>query len=251
MKIEFNKVTTLSRIVAIVILVALPFWGFYVGYEYGLVQGPGGSAVNYLITNAAPEMSYATASGTVVYAPFEPKTYETSFYSKGVGPLYTYSFSYPRDFNLRTQDPAGGFLSLGTSQVSVVTPRDAFQSPKSNFADAYVTVSVASGTAALANCYDMPAGPRGDTAATSTVIINGRSFVSSMTTGAGAGNIYNSRIYRTTFNGFCFEAALTVHTGNIGMYTPGTVVQFDPNQAFGILETILGSFEISTSTPNQ
>ncbi len=248
MKIEFNKITNLSRIVAIIILLALPFWGFYIGYEYGLVQAPEAGGVNYTLTNAAPVMSYATASGTVVYAPFEPKTYETSFYDKGAGPLYTYSFSYPRDFDLRTQGPAGGFLTAGTSQVSVVTPQDAFQTPKSNFGSAYMTISVASGTKAVADCYDLPPGARGVPEATSTVAVNGRDFVTAATTGAGAGNIYASRVYRTTFNGFCFEAALTVHTGNIGMYPPGTVVPFDENRAFGILATVFSSFKISTST---
>jgi hypothetical protein len=248
MYIEFNKVTKTSRILAIIIMVALPFWGFYIGYEYGLVQVPAAPVARYALTNAAPVMSYQTASGSIVYAPFEPKTYSTSFYSKGAGPLYSYSFSYPRDFDLRTQEPAGGFLSAGTSQVSVATPWDAFQSPKSNFGEAYMTVSVASGTAALADCYNMPQGARGNAAATSTVTVNGRQFVSSATTGVGAGQIYDSRIYRTIFNNFCFEAALTVHTGNIGMSPPGTVVQFDESQAFGILNTIFASLNISSST---
>ncbi len=248
MHIAFNKVTKTSRILAIIIMVGLPFWGFYVGYEYGLVQVPAAPVVRYALTNTAPAMSYQTASGTVVYAPFEPKTYSTSFYSKGVGPLYSYSFSYPRDFDLKTNEPIGGFLQTGTAQVSVVTPQDAFQDPKSNFGEAYMTISVASGTAALTNCYNMPLGARGNEAATSTVIVNGRQFVSSATTGVGADQIYNSRIYRTIFNGFCFEAALTVHTGNIGMYPPGTVVPFDEGKAFGILNAIFDSFSISTST---
>ncbi len=249
MKLIFNKVTTFSRIFAIIIMVALPFWGFYVGYEYGLVQVPAAPVSGSTLSNAAPVMSYGTASGTVVYAPFEPKTYSTSFYSKGVGPLYSYSFSYPRDFGLATGDQAsaGSFL-MDAAQVSVRTPSDAFQNPKSNFGDASFVVSVASGATAIADCYDMPQGARGGTAATSTVTVNGQQFVASATTGVGAGQIYDSRIYRTVFNNFCFEAALTVHTGNIGMYTPGTVVQFDESKAFGVLGTILNSLKISTST---
>ncbi|MCL4404123.1 hypothetical protein M1432_02165 [Patescibacteria group bacterium] len=250
MKIEFNKITKLSRTVAIIILVGLPFWGFYVGYEYGLVQVPTPPLLNYTLSNLEPVMSYPTASGTIAYAPFEPKTYQTSFYSKGQGPLYTYSFSYPRDFDL-TQNAGvyGGFLGDGMdSQVTVATPQDAFQAPKSNFGSAYFTVSVASGTKAAANCYDMPPGARGVPGATSTITVNGRDFVTAATTGVGAGNIYDSRVYRTVFDGFCFEAALTVHTGNIGMYTPGTVVPFDDGRAFNILEAVLSTFRISTST---
>ena len=250
MKIEFNKVTKLSRTIAIVILVGLPFWGFYVGYEYGLVQVPTTPPLSYTLSNLEPTMSYPTASGTIAYAPFEPKTYQTSFYSKGQGPLYTYSFSYPRDFDLvQSGGVYGGFLGDGRdAQVTVTTPSDAFQSPKSNFGSAYFTVSVASGTKAAADCYKMPAGPTGSPSATSTIEVNGRSYMMSTTTGVGAGNIYDSRVYRTTFNGFCFEAALTVHTGNIGMYTPGTVVPFDGNRAFDILEAVLNTFRVSTST---
>ncbi len=248
MNLKFNQVTKTSRIFAIIVVVILPFWGFYVGYEYGLAQIPPEGPAGYTLTNTAPVMAYDTASGTVAYAPFEPKTYETSFYSKGNGPLYTYSFSYPRDFDLGTGDLANGGFLYGDAQVTARTPRDAFQKPKSNFGDASFTVSVASGTKAVADCYQMPVGGRGVPGATSTVTVNGTSFLTAQTSDAGAGNVYDSRVYRAVFNGFCFEAALTVHTGNIGMYTPGTVVPFDENKAFGILEEILGSFEISTST---
>lgn len=247
MKIEFNKVTNFSRICAVIVLVALPFWGFYVGYEYGSAGAPPAAGESYTLANAAPVMSYQTASGTVVYAPFEPKHYETSFYRKGVGPLYTYSFSYPRDFDLSAQNPAGGYLT-NAAQVSVSTPADAFQNPKSNFGSASLTVSVTSSVPAVAGCYNMPPGVSGKPAATSTAMVNGISFETAATTDVGAGQIYDSRIYRTIFNGFCFEAALTVHTGNIGMYTPGAVVPFDQEKAFSLLEAVFDSFQLSTST---
>ena len=72
--------------------------------------------------------------------------------------------------------------------------------------------------------------------------VNNYSFAYSTASDAGAGNIYDQRIYRAVNNGTCYEVIYFIHYSNIGNYSPGVVKEFDLKgllQKFnGILSTI-------------
>ena len=63
--------------------------------------------------------------------------------------------------------------------------------------------------------------------------------------GAGAGNFYESKVYRTIKNtgGICIEISETIHTSNIGNYTPGTVTQVKQSDVQATLDPIVQSFK--------
>lgn len=69
-------------------------------------------------------------------------------------------------------------------------------------------------------------------------VINGQQFRVFQSTGVGAGNIYEFKIYRTLRNGNCYEIVEILHSGNIGNYPTDTVVQFDKVKFSGYLEKI-------------
>jgi hypothetical protein len=109
---------------------------------------------------------------------------------------------------------------------------------------------MATGTPALAQCYSIP-GFQGEQALATTTIINGVQFKTGHTVDVGAGNIYDSQVYRTIFDGRCFETIETVHTGNIANYTSGTVAEFDKSLATGFLDQMLQSLKLSNKAPTQ
>ena len=74
--------------------------------------------------------------------------------------------------------------------------------------------------------------------------INGYVFTQSEAVGVGAGNIYDQVIYRTVYNSICYEAVFYMHSGNIGNYTPGTVIEFDRNELVQKFEGILATFTV-------
>ena len=67
-------------------------------------------------------------------------------------------------------------------------------------------------------------------------------FTQSEAVGVGAGNIYDQVIYRTVMDGVCYEFVAYMHSGNIGNYVPGTVVEFDREALLAKFEAILASF---------
>ena len=74
--------------------------------------------------------------------------------------------------------------------------------------------------------------------------INGYTFTQSQAVGVAAGNIYDQVIYRTVYDNLCYEMVLYMHSGNIGNYTPGTVVEFDRVTLLQKFEEVLSMFTV-------
>ena len=53
MKIEWNKVTWYSKLLALALFVALPFIGFYYGMQYGKIVGAIGQVPPMIATSSA------------------------------------------------------------------------------------------------------------------------------------------------------------------------------------------------------
>lgn len=181
------------------------------------------------------------------YAPTGLKTLQDGTYDKLTDTSEVYTLQYPRDFETLSLDHArGGFL--GTPRITISFPQDSFQTPKSNYGEAFLTVRIGIDADSIQNCYVSPAESSSPIVAGPTV--HGTEFKQTTATDVGAGNIYTSRIYRALKNNRCYEISLTVHTANIGNFDPGTVVEFDKEKAFSQLDTIFKSFTlISKSGP--
>ena len=190
-----------------------------------------------------PSTNVASAP-EINYAPNEWKTWEDNYYSKTTGENFSYKLRYPRDFDVLRGDSASGGL-IGNPTVQLAFPEDAFQTPKTNYGEAYLVISMGTDKSSLDGCYKSPQPGK---ELSDTQVINGITFHTGTIRDLGAGSIYDSKIYRVLVDGRCFEVTQTIHTGNIANYPAGTATEFDQSKAMSILNQILETLTIATST---
>ncbi|HYD91023.1 MAG TPA: hypothetical protein VEA37_05980 [Flavobacterium sp.] len=146
-----------------------------------------------------------------------------------------FEFKYPNTF----QFTAVTYANLDEKLVGLTLPQSAY--PKTNFGDAAFYVSALT-TKNINECLniDLPENSRGFN---TTKTINGATYYQNTGTGAAAGNLYESRYYRTFYNHACFEIGQTIHTTNIGNYATGAVAEVDKEPIWAQLDEILNSFK--------
>lgn len=148
---------------------------------------------------------------------------------------YHFHFTYPKEFNFATAN----YGNLSTKIVQLQLGSAAY--PKTNFGDAAFTVSM-SNAQNREQCLNMnsPEGSKGFDA--SPIDVNGVNFYLTNGSGAGAGNLYESKVYRTFRDSSCFEIVETLHTANIGNYEPGTVEAVNKVRVWERLNSIFTTF---------
>ncbi len=78
---------------------------------------------------------------------------------------------------------------------------------------------------------------------TGVVTINGQQFTKVTSSGAGAGNFYDTTSYRTIRDGDCYSVEYTIHSTNIHNYDPSQGIKdFDEPAVKNLLENIVKSF---------
>jgi len=239
------KSTKILLTVIVVLIAAGILW--YIGIGKKSVTAP---------TTGENSTSSATTTSPVTPAPrpgaYVPpsgslKTFTDSDYSKATRKAVSYSLQYPRDFDVRTGDQAGGGNWLpGQARVSISFPADAYKAQKTNFAGGSVIATVDVGVGSIDACLNASQDPQLRFDRTET--LNGIVFHLANAGGAGAGNFYDSHLYRAVYGGNCYELVAQLHTTNVGNYEPGTVTEFDATQAWPILEGIVRSVAFSTET---
>lgn len=247
MKVEWNKVTWYSKIIALVLFVALPFAGFYYGTKYG-------EALQLVASVASSTAAAASVSGVPMAAP----DYGTEYY-QNVAEWQTdvnnasggFSIAYPIDFDAQDNYPAtpsadwrlGADGTQGIKYFTLVVPR-AFE-PQTNFADATLTVGASAGSSAVAQCL-APDMEGEAAAATSSATINGANFVVFRSTDAGAGNYYETTSYRTLHAGKCYAVEYTIHSSQIANYPQSYDLHpFDDATITGLMSRIVGTFKFN------
>lgn len=154
---------------------------------------------------------------------------------------YGISFEIPEGWGFAKADaPYNEFADTTKGEDSFVRlqlPKETY--PGTNFGNADLGLSAVY----VASLEDCLAYPSSDAQAIfdikQSTVLNGITYYTSTSTGAAAGNIYDSKNYRTYQNQFCFSAAETLHTSNIGNYDPGTVTAVDEDAVWARLEAIL------------
>jgi hypothetical protein len=242
MKIEWNRVTWYSKLLALALFVALPFIGFYYGVQYGKVVATVGQAPAAIATSTA--ITPNTADATAAYYN-DPVEWQTDANNAAGG----FSIAYPLDFD--TQDNYSATPSTdwrldannasGIKYFTLTVPR-AFE-PQTNFADATLTVGASGATAAIAACMtpDQGAGPA---TTTSSAAVNDIAFTIFKSSDAGAGNYYETTSYRTLHNGKCYAVEYTVHSAQIANYPSSYDLQpFNEQKINSLMQNIIGTFK--------
>ena len=242
-KIEWNKVTWYSKLIAAVLFVVIltgGFWlGLYAGYLKGYISG-----VEYFLPGADISTTTITTGSTAGSYYHNVAEWQTAEDSAGA-----FSIAYPGDFS--TNDGAIPEVTQNWSLSSNGTTGDLFFTltipslfePQTNFADATLTVGASKDATAVMQCLtsNMTDGP---ITATSTETINGVVFTVLPSSGVGAGNIYDTTSYRTVHNGKCYAVEYTIHSSQLGNYpTQYNLQQFDPAPLKDVLNRIVGTFK--------
>lgn len=154
---------------------------------------------------------------------------------------FGFQLYYPEGSKVEQQS-LGGYLSVTkNSIVAVFLDQSLFAG--TNLGEAVVVVGLGPDAEALGKCNQ--ANTDNNEQDLGLAVVNGVQFHKFSTTGVGAGNLYESTIYRTVQYGSCYEIAEVLHSGNIYNYDPGTVTEFDQAKFSGILEKIAQTFEFS------
>lgn len=241
-KIQWNKVTWYSKLIALTVFVVLPFVFFYFGVRYGTMVGYLNATQEINLLSATSSSSQAGNGETAYYQ--NPAAWQTDANNTAGG----FSIAYPIDFD--TQDnimlsPSTDWRIDANSMPGVIyftltVPR-AFE-PQTNFAGATLTVGASGNAAAIAQCIKAGASS-GPFAATSTAAVNGIDFTVFHSTGVGAGNYYDTTSYRTLHADKCYAVEYTIHSTQIMNYPASYGLHpYDQQKIDTLMQAIVGTF---------
>lgn len=235
-KIEWHKVTPLSKFIALVIFVLLPFIAFFYGIKYGEIT-------SYL----QQDQSSATGSSTGTSDPYYKNVAAWQIDARSEANA-GFSIAYPLDFEANDNHTAppsydwrlGANGAPGNLFFTLMIPR-AFE-PQTNFADAKLTIASSHNGQAVSDC--MKADASGGPTATSSAMIGGVQFTAFPSNGAGAGNYYETTSYRTLRDGACWSLEYTIHSTQIANYPPEYGLKpFDKAKLVDVLDRIVRTFK--------
>lgn len=160
------------------------------------------------------------------------------------GQKFGFGLWYPENSKIQEKS-FEGYLSVTKNPiVAVLLDQNLFKG--TNLGEAVVVVGIGNDVVALGKCDQV--NKDNDEQDLGAATINGISFHKFSATGVGAGNLYESIIYRTMQYDSCYEIAEVLHSGNIYNYTPGTVVEFDKAKFSAILEKIAATFAFTSQS---
>ncbi|MEJ0054061.1 MAG: MliC family protein [bacterium] len=226
------------------------------GRSINLPQVPSGSGIRYEGTAedgsditfvSKGDNAFLEENGSVTYSDCLAGTSAAS----ASGTLFTdagktFSFEYAPPITV-----SGGGVGYSTDWMvnatasglvlAVATLPDSFE-PSTNFRGAKLTVGTSADPSAVATCltYEPTGGPA---ATTTTSLINGTSYRVLHTSDAGAGNFYETTSYRTVRDNQCYAIEYTIHTTNIGNYSPDQgITAYDQAKVTHLLGDVVQSF---------
>jgi hypothetical protein len=242
MKIEWNKVTWYSKLLALVLFVALPFIGFCYGVRYGKIVAAIGQTPTFIAAGAATTTGSADTAAAYYNDPAEWQT-DTNNTAGGFSIAYPIDFDYSDNYpaTLSTDWRVNANNVSGIKYFTLTVPR-AFE-PQTNFGDATLTVGASGATAAITACMTPDQGG-GPAIATSSATINGTTFTIFKSSDAGAGNYYETTSYRTLHANKCYAVEYTVHSAQIANYPSSYGLQpLNEQKINSLMQNIIGTFK--------
>ncbi len=190
-----------------------------------------GGLVYWQSKNASPVSQTATTTqSSTIISGVPDETYVDSKLS--------FSITHPETATASPVEYAGYLPLTQTPLVSFAFPRSMFAG--TNLGEAGVYVGASSSPAAITGCTS--SAPLSGEIPQGTATINGADFYVYSVSDAGAGNFYESKIYRRLENGWCVEVVELLHSNNIDNYPPGVVTAFDRAHYQNILEAIVHTY---------
>jgi hypothetical protein len=175
-----------------------------------------------------------------------PNSLETSqtFRSDGT------QFTYPVSYTLYTGAGQGPSDTCQSAVACVVYPRDRYAG--TNFLAASFEERVIDGAKTKRSCLtpQMNARIPEFTVARDPKIINGVQFLHGTSADNAASLYLSTDLYRTFYQGRCYELSISLATNSFGSFDPGTVREFTSNDDQRVrreLTTILDSFRFVPS----
>ncbi len=228
------------------------------GRKFNLPQVMSGSGIRYEIRENTPQdvtfssegdNAFLTENGKTTYnnCVAGSSTTDASGNQTFTDQGKTFTFTYPSVFKITgggvgySTDWMVNATTSGLLLVKATLP-SSFE-PKTNFADATLTVGTSADPTAISECLTFAAGGNG--VKKSSVTINGVTYTKFVTSDAGAGNFYQTTSYRAVRNSQCYAVEYTIHSANIGNYSPDQGIKaFDQAKVQSALESIVQSFKL-------
>lgn len=161
----------------------------------------------------------------------------------------TISFDYNSFFAASEGDKAPttdwrvNSISKGTLLANVYVQRTFL--PGTNFGDARLTVGRSNDPTQIKSCTVATS----NDASKGSVTISGYPFSKFHSSDAGAGNLYETTSYRGIVDGDCYVIEYTIHSSNIGNYSPDQGIKaFNKSEIENELQKIITSFKFLISS---
>lgn len=222
MEVEFNTVTWYSKLLALAMLVALPFIGFYFGRQY-----------EQDIREIGDQVATTPHSQTFDIASWVHYTSDDGHFSARY-PFFLeefHSFKPSLDWRMGAQ-------ALGSTYLDIKINR--LYEPGTNFIEGIIHAGKSSGAREVKNCLiDDVVGTTG------MQTINDKTFTVITGQGAGAGNFYETKFYRAVYNNTCYAVDTTIHSANIYNYPQEFhIKEFDHDRIVALINAIVNTIAI-------
>jgi hypothetical protein len=186
---------------------------------------------------------YIIASSTDTYnAPASVAVVPESNEGLYTNDIYGFSLRYDKRLTLHSDKENNDFYwrynttTPGKRIVTLSLPRDFL--PGTNFSEGVVSVGASDNASALNNCLVADNGEEEETGT-----VPEPTFKVFTQTGAGAGNFYEVRSYRTLRNGYCISLERMIHSTNVLNYDVNqNIREFDRAMVEDILDRVVNSF---------
>lgn len=161
--------------------------------------------------------------------------------------IYRVAFSYPNTMSVASEESIKSFgwnsqESAGSRIVAVVLPRSYASS--TNFSDATVAVGINPALKSKLQCEKYTEG----SSSRSVVTMGGATWHKESMSDAGAGNYYDSVIYKTLRPEGCIALETIVHSTNIDNYSPDQgITQFNRHDIDNVINSVVSSFRFTDS----
>jgi hypothetical protein len=153
---------------------------------------------------------------------------------------YNKEFSVKNGLNTSTNDWRLDSQMPGTILATLWVPRSYM--PRTNFNEAKIVFGRSNDPVAISSCLN--ADTNAMEKSEGEVTLSGKSFKKFTEKDAAAGNFYETTSYRGILDGDCYSILYTIHSGNIGNYSPDQgVKEFDLAKIQSELEKVVQSFK--------